>query len=99
MCPYKGNLPPEYIIESVHQLIVYQVGKRSKIIMSNNLSLTTLNPDKVCLMCPYKGNVPAEYELVHQFIVYQEKEQNMSNNLSLTTLNPDKVWSNVSLQR
>jgi len=32
-------------------------------------------------MCPYKGNVPPEYELVHQFIVYHEKEQNMSNNL------------------
>ena len=50
-------------------------------------------------MCPYKGNLPAEYELVHQFIVYQGKEQNMSNNLSLKTLNPDKVQSNVSLQR
>ena len=83
----------------MHQFTVYQVGKSSKIIMSNNLSLTTLNPDKVRLMCPCKGNVPAEYELAHQFIVYQEKEQNISNNLSLTTLNPDKVRSNVSIQR
>ena len=41
MCPYKGNLPPEY--EIVHQLIVYQEKKQN---MSNNLSLTTLNPDK-----------------------------------------------------
>ena len=48
-------------------------------------------------MCPYKGNLPPEYELVHQFIVYQEKEQNMSNNLLLTTLNPDKVRSKVSV--
>jgi len=47
MCPYKSNLPPEY--ELVHQFIVYQVGERSKIIMSNNLSLITLNPDKVRL--------------------------------------------------
>ena len=45
MCPYNGNLPPEY--ELVHQLIVNEVGKRRKILMSNNLSLTTFNPDKV----------------------------------------------------
>jgi len=45
MCPYKGNLPTEY--ELMHQFTVYQVGKRSKKIMSNNLLLLTLDPDKV----------------------------------------------------
>ena len=66
----------------MHQLIVYQVGKRGKIIMSNNLSLTTLNPDKA-------------QSLVHIVPIWG-KEQNISNNILLTILYPDKVQSNAS---
>ena len=100
MCPCKGNLPAEY--ELMHQLIVYQVGKWSKIIMSNNLSLTTLNPDKLRPNASVQSNLPPEYELVHQFTVHQVGKRSkiiISNNLSLTTLNPDKARSNVSVQR
>ena len=98
MCPYKGNLPPEY--ELVHQFTVYQVEKRSKIIMSNNSQHSILT--RYGQMCPYKGNLPTEYEFVHELIVYQVGKRSkiiMPNNLSLTTLNPDKVRSNVSIQR
>ena len=97
---YKGNLPAEY--ELVHQFIVYQVGKRNKIIMSNNLPLTTLNPDKL------RSNVSIQRQLtswvwvsapVHSVTNLEKVQIIMSNNLLLTTLNPDKVRSNVSVQR
>ena len=96
MRPYKHNLPPEY--ELVYQFTVHQVGKRSKIIMSNNLSLTTLNSDKV------RSNVSVQRQLTGWVLVNAlvhivpicEKEQNMSNNILLTILYPDKVQSNAS---
>ena len=42
MCLYRKNVPAEY--ELARQFIVYQEKEQN---MSNNLSLTTLNPDKV----------------------------------------------------
>ena len=67
---YKGNLLSDHEYELMHQFIVYQFGKRSKVCQTTYHSQHPILT-RYSQMCPYKGNLLSECELMHQFTAYQ----------------------------
>ena len=89
MCPYEGNLPPEY--ELMHQFTMYQVGKRSKICQTH----ITFNLDKVQLNMSIQRQLPSWEKEQNNLSLTTLNPDKVQSNVSVQRQLTFWVWVNA----